>query len=128
MKKKPKPKEIVNVKKTLLMARLRITRRAKDLTQNEVAAHLGLKRSGYNAYELGAAIPPTQTLAKLAELFGVSMAYLLGETATPTPAPAILREPLRHVLHERIDALCDHATTARQAALLAALEEWEKTL
>lgn len=60
------------------MNRLKLLRTSAKLTQQEVAAHLGVERSTYVKYERGNSDPPSSALVKLADMFGVSVDYLLG--------------------------------------------------
>ena len=64
--------------------RLRQLRRANSLTQERTASLLNVERSTYAKYETNVSMPQQDTLLRLAELFGVSVDYLLGNTATPT--------------------------------------------
>ena len=57
--------------------RLRELRKAKHMSQTEVANHLGITRTAYNKYESGV-IKPVRKLSELAELYGVSTDYILG--------------------------------------------------
>lgn len=52
--------------------RLKAIRKAKKITQDEIAAHLGIKRQTYSAYERGISIPDSLTLNKIATYFDVS--------------------------------------------------------
>jgi transcriptional regulator with XRE-family HTH domain len=47
-------------------------------TQSSLAAQLGITRSAVNAWEMGVALPSTETVVKLARIFGVPSDYLLG--------------------------------------------------
>ncbi len=58
--------------------RLRLQRKANRLTQERVAALLNVERSTYAKYETGQSMPHQETLLGLAELFQVSIDYLLG--------------------------------------------------
>lgn len=55
-------------------------RRSKKLTQDNIATYLGIKRSTYARQELTGHMP-RQQLQKLADLFGVTVFDLLGETS-----------------------------------------------
>ena len=57
--------------------KLRAVRRERNLTQDDVATFLSIKRQSYSAYERGASVPDVLTLQKLAEYFRVSTDYLL---------------------------------------------------
>ena len=45
-----------------------------------MADHLGISDKTISAYETGRAIPPSSTLAKIAELTNVSVSKIVGET------------------------------------------------
>ncbi len=64
--------------------RLRQLRRANSLTQERTASLLNVERSTYAKYETNVSMPQQDTLLRLAELFGVSVDYLLGNTTVPT--------------------------------------------
>lgn len=64
------------------MNNLRQARKAKGLTQSEVAHAIGLTQNGYSYWENGKAKIDKDQLLKLAELFEVSTDYLLGNTST----------------------------------------------
>ena len=58
--------------------RLKECRKTKGVTQKEVADFLGMTDRAYQNYEYGNSEAPYETLAKLADFFGVSTDYLLG--------------------------------------------------
>ena len=62
------------------MAKLRLKelRTTKNLTQADVAAHLQIARESYSRYESGEREMTYDALIALAELFEVSIDYLLG--------------------------------------------------
>ncbi|MGN1410247.1 MAG: LexA family protein [Eubacteriales bacterium] len=60
------------------MERLKELRVEKKLLQKDVANYLGVNRTTYVKYETGASQPDNDTLKRLADLFGVSLDYLLG--------------------------------------------------
>ena len=53
-------------------------RKRNNLTQKEIAAALGITQPSYIRYENGTAEPTQQTLVKIADLFDVSIDFLLG--------------------------------------------------
>lgn len=59
---------------------MKLIREMKKLTQQEVAEYLNLTRQSYNYYELGKRSPDMETLVKLADLYNVSIDYLLGRS------------------------------------------------
>ncbi|MFD2614466.1 helix-turn-helix domain-containing protein [Paenibacillus gansuensis] len=58
--------------------RLSILRTNKKLTHQDMADRLGITRQAYGNYESGKREPDYETLQKLADLFNVSLDYLLG--------------------------------------------------
>lgn len=60
------------------MERLKQLRTDAGLTQQDVARLLGVERSTYVKYERGQSDPPTATLIRLADYFGVSVDYVIG--------------------------------------------------
>ena len=60
--------------------RLRMLRKEKHLSQQQVADALGITRTAYNKYESGV-ITPSRRLSALCDLYGVSADYLLGKDA-----------------------------------------------
>lgn len=65
------------------MNNLKAARKAKGLTQTEVAQAIGLTQNGYSYWENGKAKIDKDQILKLAALFEVSVDYLLGNTETP---------------------------------------------
>ncbi len=53
-------------------------RKLNHLTQRDVASYLGISQPSYIRYENGGAEPTLENLVKLADLFDVSVDYLLG--------------------------------------------------
>lgn len=51
-----------------------------DMTQQQVADHLGILREVYRRYEKGTRTIPIDCLMQLADLYGTSVDYLLGRT------------------------------------------------
>jgi Predicted transcriptional regulators len=68
------------------MNRLKEARKAKGLTQVEVAKYIGIGQGGYSCWENGINRIDNVSLARLSELFGVSVDYLLGNDS-PEPLP-----------------------------------------
>lgn len=60
-----------------LGARLRMLRKRRKLSQEELTSRLGLNRGTYGQYEIDRRQPDYETLKKLAQFFGVSIDYLL---------------------------------------------------
>ena len=62
----------------LLPEKIKFLRETCGLTQAALAKKLGLTRAGIKALEMGLSTPSTPYLAELAQLFHVSVDYLLG--------------------------------------------------
>jgi transcriptional regulator with XRE-family HTH domain len=60
--------------------RLKILREEKELTQEEIANHIGITKQAFSKYELNLRQPDYGTLIKLADFFNVSIDYLLCRT------------------------------------------------
>lgn len=58
--------------------RIREQRKAYNLTQRQIADILGMTHSAYLRYENGTAEPTLETLVKLAEIYDVSVDFLVG--------------------------------------------------
>lgn len=58
--------------------RLRDLREDAEMNQTQVAKYLKMSQTGYSKYETGENDIPTQVLIRLAELYHVSIDYLLG--------------------------------------------------
>ena len=84
-------------------ARLRDLRRRCKMTQQGVADRLQIHRTTYTKYEIGGVTPDQQGLLKLAEIFGVTVDYLLGRDEQP---PARLandeNQPMMLTLQEKV--------------------------
>lgn len=65
---------------SILSERLKKQRKLHKLTQKDVADFLGITESGYGYYEQDRNKPSLETLKKLSTKYGVSVAYLTGET------------------------------------------------
>lgn len=63
--------------------RLREIRKNQGFTQQTVADFLGVDRTTYTYYELGAICPNVGTFRKLSELYNLSAAFLICETDIP---------------------------------------------
>ena len=67
--------------------RIRDLREDWDKTQKELAEYLQIHQTTYSDYELGQLNVPVPVLHKLADLYGVSIDYLLGRTNQKAPYP-----------------------------------------
>ncbi|MBT9282088.1 MAG: helix-turn-helix domain-containing protein [Hydrogenibacillus schlegelii] len=94
-------------------------RKSRGLTQQEIADKLKISRSTYAQYELGRRRPDYETLLGLANIFNVSIDYLLGRTDDPQPPssaqtpekrsdsspPSRPKDPYQQMIDEAIEQL-----------------------
>ena len=71
------------MERSIFSLRLIQLRKDKHLTQADMADILGLSRSSYTCYEIGTSTPTLATLIELADLFKVSLDYLVGRGEDP---------------------------------------------
>ena len=64
----------------MVFSRIRDLREDSDWTQEYVAEQLGIKQTTYSKYEFGKINVPAEMFMKLADLYGVSVDYLMGRT------------------------------------------------
>lgn len=63
-----------------LSSRLRSLRKEKGYTQSQVAIFCDITEKAYQNYELMTRRPQIDILIKIADLYGVSLDYLVGRT------------------------------------------------
>lgn len=63
--------------------RIRDLREDNDITQNEIAKHLGMKQPQYYRYENGLRDVPSDILIELSKYYNTSVDYILGLTDNP---------------------------------------------
>ena len=68
----------------MIAERIKVLREQQNMTQSQLARHLGITRSSVNAWEMGISVPSTQYVVELAYLFKVSTDFLLGVAQTAT--------------------------------------------
>ena len=64
----------------ILSKRLKECRKDKGYTQGQVAIYCDITEKSYQNYELMTRQPKIEILIKIADLFGVSIDYLVGRT------------------------------------------------
>lgn len=64
----------------ILSQRLKACRKEKDYTQAQVAIYCDITEKAYQNYELGTREPKVSILIRIADLFNVSMDYLVGRS------------------------------------------------
>ncbi|GAF63624.1 putative transcriptional regulator [Bacillus sp. TS-2] len=65
---------------SILGERIKNYRKKQNLTQDQVADLLGIKRSNFSSYETGRTIPPSDKLDQLADILHTTTDFLLGKT------------------------------------------------
>ena len=67
------------------MNRIKELRKQKKMTQKQLAEKIFVDASAISFWENGVNLPSTEKQVMLADLFGVSLDYLLGRSETPVP-------------------------------------------
>lgn len=67
-----------------LAANLRMYRRSKNLTQKEMAAHVGVNREYYGRLERGSAKPSFELLEKICPTFDLTSPYVIPKSEAHT--------------------------------------------
>ncbi len=62
---------------------LKVLRKSKGYTQIQLQMKTGIEQALLSKFENGERIPPTETLMRLAEFYGVSIDYILARTDNP---------------------------------------------
>ena len=70
--------------RSILAERLKLCRLEKGFTQSEVALRCNITEHSYQNYERMAREPKLEILMRIADLFGVSLDYLVGRTDSKT--------------------------------------------
>ncbi len=73
-----KNKMLKNQIRTILSKRLKELRKKHNYTQRYIASILDITYQSYQAYEIGRSMPTVKKIIKLAELYDVSVNFLLG--------------------------------------------------
>lgn len=76
---------------------IKAARRRLDMTQDELAAKIGVTRGAVSSWETGAYEPSNHTTKLIADALNVSVAYLLGESELPKGARSIAPSPAAYM-------------------------------
>lgn len=79
--------------KTSLPTKLAFLRKQKGLTQMELAEKLNVSRQAISRWEVGAAVPSTDNLKVLGNLYGVSVDYLLDDNTRDAANNVAIEQP-----------------------------------
>lgn len=87
------------------MNRIKELREYANLSQAQLASTIGVNQTAVSQWERGATMPKLPQVKKLCDFFGVSDAYLLGESNKKnTPAPSGTSDPdmseLEQIMHD----------------------------
>lgn len=72
---------------TILGARIKFLRQEAGLTQKQLAERLNMRDNTISQYEKGDRTPSVETQMNIAQLFGVSIDFLVGRTDDRSPRP-----------------------------------------
>lgn len=76
----------VEQRKIMTAEALQELRKARKLSQKEVAAHLNIPATTYNTYESGRTEPPIEILVRLSHLYGMPIDIIVQRDRTYTTA------------------------------------------
>lgn len=97
-----------------LANRIKKAREEMGITMAEAARRLNLSKIGYCRYEYGERTPSAQTLEVIAQCFGTSVDYLLGNTEDMSPDCIVIRKDKDPELYELYRALSDQNSSVRK--------------
>ena len=72
----------IDERKAMTAQMLQELRKAKKMSQKEVAAYLNIPATTYNTYESGRTEPPIEILVRLSFLYGVSVDFIVQRERT----------------------------------------------
>ena len=81
----------------MLSENIKNLRKAKGISQEELAIKLNVVRQTISKWEKGQSVPNAEMLAKLAEIFEVPVGQLLGSRIEPDAQPDALAEQLARI-------------------------------
>lgn len=109
------------------MQRLRELRKEKGLTMKKLGEMVGVGESTISQYENGKRQPDFTTLDKLAEIFNVSVDYLLGRTDVPQQASQE-KSTANGELEENLVVYCRNGKTKELKLSAEKMKLFEKML
>ena len=86
--------------------KIRILRKEAGLTQKQAAEQIGVTYRTYQNYEAGASIPGGAALARIAEIFHISLDLLLGDIPGDAAAAVSSNGELQKLLGEMQALFC----------------------
>ena len=114
-----------NQSNQLIPDRLRAIREKRGMTMAEAARRLNLSKIGYSRYEYGDRAPSFQTVSLIAQCFGTSVDYLVGNTDNMLPDHLVVYKEDTPILFEIVHDLSykDEAFLKRVRAYYRQLED-----
>lgn len=88
----------------MLSDRLKELRKEQQLSQRSLADKLDISQQSITAWETGRSEPTSGALTKIANFFGVSADYLLGQTDIKAPHSAADEKDLKEFLDQNLEA------------------------
>lgn len=88
------------------MLRIKQLRQSKNMSQGDLADLLGITQTAISQWECGRTFPSTEMLTRLAEIFGVSTDYIIGEDEKKAPAEADAEEVGKLTFLEKMVLAC----------------------
>ena len=102
--------------------KLKHLRSSSKLTQQQVAAYLGVKRVAYTAYEAGRTSPSLENVFNLAQLYNVTTDYLLSSF---TNASAVI-SAFEKEYENTSDRFSPEALTSEERDIIATIRTSDK--
>lgn len=90
----------------------------RGISQKELAEAVFISSSAISQYENGRNMPGRETLARLAEYFGVSIKYLTGDSPCPDVESLLVDEYVEGVPMSEFIKLCASVTPEDRATVL----------
>ena len=92
LKREYKGEFTIEERKAMTAQVLQELRKAKKMSQKEVAAHLNIPATTYNTYESGRTEPPIEILVRLSYLYGMSVDFIVQRDRTYRTADDLSRQ------------------------------------
>lgn len=87
----------------LLSENLRLLRKRKGLTQEDIANYLHVVRQTVSKWEKGISVPDADALMRLADLLGVSVSELIGATVEDDKDENVIAQELARINEQMAD-------------------------
>lgn len=83
----------------LLGEKLKKLRKARGLSQEQLADRLNVSRQAISKWELGESTPDTDNLVALSDYYGVSLDYLLRDQEVPEVSEKVMMREVKPRFH-----------------------------